>query len=85
MARHLEQPDTYFLFPSETLPNKGNLHHKLIVLDDEAAIGGSFKYTWPANEYNDDNLFLVGNPQVAEFFKAEMERVFESDTLSADF
>lgn len=69
----------------ETLPTGGKLHHKLIVLDDHTVIGGSFNYTGPANRYNDENLFLVRDPDVAAFFKAEVKRIFESDTLSADF
>ena len=69
----------------ETLPNNGKLHHKLIVLDDDVVIGGSFNFTGPANQYNDENLFLVRNADVAAFFKAEVKRVFESDTLSRDF
>ncbi|HLC05848.1 MAG TPA: phospholipase D-like domain-containing protein [Anaerolineales bacterium] len=69
----------------ETLPNGGKLHHKLIVLDDHTVIGGSFNYTGPANQYNDENLFLVRDPNVAAFFKTEVKRVFESNSLSADF
>jgi phosphatidylserine/phosphatidylglycerophosphate/cardiolipin synthase-like enzyme len=69
----------------ETLPNNGKMHHKFIVLDDHTVIGGSFNYTGPANQYNDENLFLVRDPNVAAFFKAEVKRVFESNTLSADF
>jgi phosphatidylserine/phosphatidylglycerophosphate/cardiolipin synthase-like enzyme len=69
----------------ETLPNNGKLHHKLIVLDDHTVIGGSFNYTGPANQYNDENLFLVRDHNVAAFFKAEVKRVFESNVLSADF
>lgn len=69
----------------ETLPNKGKLHHKLIVLDDHTVIGGSFNYTGPANRYNDENLFLVRDPDVAAFFKNEVKRVYQSNTLSADF
>jgi phosphatidylserine/phosphatidylglycerophosphate/cardiolipin synthase-like enzyme len=69
----------------ETLPNNGKLHHKLIVLDDHTVIGGSFNYTGPANRYNDENLFLVRDPNVAAFFKSEVKRVFESNALSADF
>ena len=69
----------------ETLPNNGKMHHKFIVLDDNTVIGGSFNYTGPANQYNDENLFLIRNPNVAAFFKAEVKRVFESNTLSADF
>lgn len=69
----------------ETLPNNGKLHHKLLVLDDRTVIGGSFNYTGPANRYNDENLFLVRNADVAAFFKAEVKRVFKSRTLSAAF
>ncbi len=69
----------------ETLPNNGKLHHKLMVLDDHTVIGGSFNYTGPANQYNDENIFLVRNPNVAVFFKKEVKRVFESNALSADF
>jgi phosphatidylserine/phosphatidylglycerophosphate/cardiolipin synthase-like enzyme len=69
----------------ETLPNGGKLHHKVIVLDDHTVIGGSFNYTGPANQYNDENLFLVRNDNVAKFFKNEVNRVFISNTLSADF
>jgi len=69
----------------ETLPNNGKLHHKLIVLDDDTVIGGSFNYTGPANRYNDENLFLVRDPNVAAFFKAEVKRVYEDKNLSKDF
>lgn len=69
----------------ETLPNNGKLHHKLIVLDDHTVIGGSFNYTGPANQYNDENLFLVRDHNLAAFFKAEVKRVYDSNTLSADF
>jgi phosphatidylserine/phosphatidylglycerophosphate/cardiolipin synthase-like enzyme len=38
------------------------LHHKLLVVDDSVVIGGSFNYTAPANEYNDENIFVIGSP-----------------------
>jgi hypothetical protein len=37
------------------------------------------------NQYNDENLFLVRNPNVAAFFKTEIKQVFESNALSAEF
>ena len=55
------------------------------MLDDHTVIGGSFNYTGPANRYNDENLFLVRNPDLAAVFKAEVKRVFDSNTLSASF
>ena len=40
----------------------GKLHHKLIVIDDAIVVGGSFNYTAPANDYNDENIFVIGSP-----------------------
>jgi phosphatidylserine/phosphatidylglycerophosphate/cardiolipin synthase-like enzyme len=67
----------------DTLPNAGKLHHKLLVLDDQVAIGGSFNYTGPANQYNDENLFIIRHSGVAQHFRAEVDRVFQH--LAADF
>jgi phosphatidylserine/phosphatidylglycerophosphate/cardiolipin synthase-like enzyme len=38
------------------------VHHKLMVIDDRIVVAGSFNYTAPANEYNDENLFILGSP-----------------------
>ena len=60
----------------DKLPQNGKLHHKLLVLDDAVTIGGSFNYTGPANRYNDENLFIIRNAAVAQFCRAEVDRVF---------
>ena len=38
------------------------LHHKLMVVDEAIVIAGSMNYTAPANEYNDENIFVLGSP-----------------------
>ena len=38
------------------------LHHKLMVIDETIVVAGSFNYTQPANDYNDENLFVLGSP-----------------------
>ena len=35
------------------------LHHKLMVIDEAIVVAGSFNYTEPANEFNDENIFVV--------------------------
>ena len=40
----------------------GKLHHKLMVIDDSIVVAGSMNYTAPANEYNDENIFVLGSP-----------------------
>jgi phosphatidylserine/phosphatidylglycerophosphate/cardiolipin synthase-like enzyme len=37
------------------------LHHKTSVVDDRTVITGSFNYTRPANDFNDENIFVVGS------------------------
>ena len=65
----------------------GKLHHKLMVLDEEVVIGGSFNYTGPANRLNDENIFVLGDLQttsaaqrkaqrkIAKFALKEIERI----------
>jgi phosphatidylserine/phosphatidylglycerophosphate/cardiolipin synthase-like enzyme len=43
-------------------PGFGKLHHKLMVIDKDIVVGGSFNYTEPANDYNDENVFVIGSP-----------------------
>ncbi len=39
----------------------GKLHHKLMVIDKQVIIAGSFNYTGPANRLNDENIFIIGD------------------------
>ena len=66
------------------------LHHKLMVIDEQVVVAGSFNYTQPANDFNDENLFVIGSvaPKVgdlnvdkaacqaiARHMKTEIERI----------
>ncbi len=37
------------------------LHHKLMVIDKQVIIAGSFNYTGAANNLNDENIIVIGN------------------------
>ncbi len=37
------------------------LHHKLMVIDGQLVIAGSFNYTGPANVLNDENIIILGD------------------------
>ncbi len=39
----------------------GKLHHKLMVIDRQVVIAGSFNYTGPANALNDENIIIIGD------------------------
>lgn len=66
------------------------VHHKLMVVDETIVVAGSFNYTQPANDYNDENIFVLGSPfptvegisvdkpacqALARHMKAEIERI----------
>ncbi len=50
------------LFFPKRVPGFGKLHHKLMVIDDAIVVAGSMNYTAPANEFNDENIFVLGSP-----------------------
>ncbi len=37
------------------------LHHKLMVVDEQVVIAGSFNYTEPATMFNDENIVVLGD------------------------
>ena len=51
------------LIPRSGLPSPkpGKLHHKLMVIDEQMVITGSFNYTGPANQLNDENIVILGD------------------------
>lgn len=52
-----------FLVPKKGLPNPKprKLHHKIMVIDEQVIIAGSFNYTAPANLTNDENIIILGD------------------------
>ena len=41
--------------------NLRKLHHKLMIIDRQVVIAGSFNYTGPANKLNDENIIILGD------------------------
>ena len=52
-----------FLVPKKGLPNPKprKLHHKIMIIDEQIVIAGSFNYTAPANLTNDENIVILGD------------------------
>ena len=42
------------------------VHHKLMVIDDQLIIAGSFNYTGPATTLNDENIVVIGDLEEAD-------------------
>jgi phosphatidylserine/phosphatidylglycerophosphate/cardiolipin synthase-like enzyme len=58
--------------------NQHNMHHKVIVIDGEIVITGSYNFSRNAQEYNDENVLVLHNAVVASQFLIEFERIFNA-------
>lgn len=55
---------------------KGTMHHKVIVIDGETVITGSYNFSKNAEVRNSENLLIIkGNPDVAQTYLAEFDRI----------
>ena len=52
------------------------MHHKVIILDDETVILGSFNFSRSADEVNDENLLVIHEREVASQYRAEFKRIY---------
>jgi phosphatidylserine/phosphatidylglycerophosphate/cardiolipin synthase-like enzyme len=51
------------------------MHHKVVIIDEQIVIFGSFNFSDNANKSNDENLLIVYDPTMAKAFKGEYDRV----------
>lgn len=56
--------------------NPGLMHHKILIIDEEIVVTGSYNFTNSAETRNDENLVILYDPQVAKYFLQEFQRVF---------
>jgi len=56
------------------------LHHKLIIVDNRYVISGSFNFSSNATENNDENVIIVDNPEIANLYMQEFDRVWSVAT-----
>jgi phosphatidylserine/phosphatidylglycerophosphate/cardiolipin synthase-like enzyme len=52
------------------------MHHKVIVIDSQIVVTGSYNFTASAETRNDENLIVIYDPAIAAQYLAEFRRVF---------
>jgi phosphatidylserine/phosphatidylglycerophosphate/cardiolipin synthase-like enzyme len=57
--------------------NKGQMHHKVIIIDRSIVITGSYNFTASAEEDNDENVVIIYDPEVASQYVEEFQIVYE--------
>ena len=54
--------------------NPRTFHHKVIVIDEQTVVTGSFNFSANADESNDENVIVITNGDVATRYLQEFER-----------
>lgn len=55
--------------------NPALMHHKVIVIDSQLVITGSFNFSSNAEVSNDENLLIIHDPQIAARYLEEFDRI----------
>jgi phosphatidylserine/phosphatidylglycerophosphate/cardiolipin synthase-like enzyme len=56
--------------------NEYQMHDKVMIIDDQIVVTGSFNFTYSAEKYNDENMLVIYNPQIAALYLVEFERIY---------
>ncbi len=57
---------------------KGLLHHKVMIIDGETVITGSFNFTGNADRVNDENVVILHDAAIAALYSANFNTVYEN-------
>lgn len=57
--------------------NPRNMHHKVVIIDGEIVIFGSYNFSGSAEERNDENLLIIHSAELAAEFEAEFQSILE--------
>ena len=80
-ARQVDEYSEYESLKAAGLPvikdkNKGAMHHKVIVIDAETVITGSYNFSKNAEKRNSENLLIIkGNREIAEAYLTEFAKL----------
>jgi phosphatidylserine/phosphatidylglycerophosphate/cardiolipin synthase-like enzyme len=57
--------------------NEGQMHHKVMIIDKQTVVTGSYNFTNSAETRNDENVLVINSKDIAKQYLAEFQRVFE--------
>jgi len=56
--------------------NKGNMHHKVMIIDNKKVITGSFNFSKNANLKNDENIIILEDSKIARLYLKEFHKSY---------
>jgi phosphatidylserine/phosphatidylglycerophosphate/cardiolipin synthase-like enzyme len=55
--------------------NPDQMHHKVIIIDGQIVVTGSYNFSRSAEEKNDENLLVIHSPEIAALYMEEFQSV----------
>jgi phosphatidylserine/phosphatidylglycerophosphate/cardiolipin synthase-like enzyme len=52
------------------------MHHKVIIIDDELVITGSYNFSKNAKKQNDENCIMIQSPRIAQLYIEEFNKLY---------
>lgn len=62
--------------PVKTDRNRHNMHHKVIIIDEELVITGSYNFSRNASRRNDENTLIIENREIAAKYLSEFRKLY---------
>jgi len=56
--------------------NPNNMHHKVLIIDEQVVVTGSYNFSLSAETRNDENSLVIFDPEVADLYLEEFRRVY---------
>ncbi len=56
----------------------GLMHHKVILIDEQVVITGSYNFSGNAERLNDENIVIIHSPGLAAFYQERFETVYQN-------
>lgn len=57
--------------------NRGNMHHKVFIIDRKIVVTGSYNFSYYAETRNDENVLILYSPEIAALYLREFEKIFD--------
>ena len=64
--------------------NPSIMHHKVIIIDDQIVVVGSFNFSNSAIENNNENLLIIQNAEIAAAYTREFRTLFDAGRVPAN-
>ncbi len=58
--------------------NQNKMHHKVILIDGEIVVTGSYNFSRNAEEKNDENILILHSDEIAQKYLLEFERIYRA-------